>query len=71
MPPVTFLARLMMVTFLSFPLFLSGCSYLPWVGDEEDDIAFEDDFPFEDEEFVDEKGGKGKKAKKASLEMIL
>ena len=68
MLPVTFLARLILVTFLSFPLFLSGCSYLPWVGDEEDDLAFEEDFPFEDEEFVDENGGKGKKSKKASSE---
>ena len=68
MPPVTLLARLILVTFLSFPLFLSGCSYLPWVGDEEDDLAFEDDFPFEDEEFVDEDGGKGKKSRNANRE---
>ena len=65
---VTLLARLILVTFLSFPLFLGGCSYLPWVGDEEDDLAFEDDFPFEDEEFVDEDGGKEKKSRKASSE---
>jgi len=68
MPPVTLIARLILVTFLSFPLFLSGCSYLPWVGDEEDDLAFEDDFPFEDEEFVDESRGKGKKSRKTSRE---
>ncbi len=68
MPPVTFLARLALVIFLSFPLFLGGCSYLPWVGDEEDDLAFEEDFPFEDEEFADErpKRGRGKRASRES-----
>ena len=35
MPSVTFLMRLILVICLSFPLFLNGCSYLPWVGDEE------------------------------------
>ena len=68
MPPVTLIARLILVTFLSFPLILSGCSYMPWVGDDEDDLAFEDDFPFEDEEFVDEDGGTGKKSRKSSRE---
>ncbi len=51
---VTLLARLALVLLLSFPLFLSGCSYLPWAGEEEDDLAFEEDFPLEDEEFADE-----------------
>jgi len=49
-------------------LVLSGCSYLPWVGDEEDDLAFEEDFPFEDEEFVDEGSSRGKKSRKADSE---
>ena len=65
MPPVTLLARLALVIFLSFPLFLGGCSYLPWVGEEEDDLAFEEDFPFEDEEFAEEDRGRGKR-KRAS-----
>ena len=62
MPPVTLLARLALVLLLSFPLFLSGCSYLPWAGEEEDDLAFEEDFPLEDEEFTDEGRGRGRKA---------
>ena len=33
------------------PLVLNGCSYIPWIGDDdEDDLAFEEDFPFEDEQ---------------------
>jgi len=31
-------------------LFFGGCSYIPWVGDNDDDLAFEEDFPFEDDE---------------------
>ncbi len=66
MPPVTLLARLALIIFLSAPLFIGGCSYLPWIGDEEDDLAFEEDFPFEDEELVDEGRGRGRKSRKAS-----
>ena len=68
MSPVTLIARFLLVTFLSFPLFLNGCSYLPWVGDEEDDLAFEEDFPFEDEEFVDQESRRERKTKKADSE---
>ena len=35
---------------------------MPWVEDDEDDLAFEEDFPFEDEEFVDEGRRRGRKA---------
>jgi len=66
MPPVTLLARLALVLLLSFPLFLSGCSYLPWAGEEDDDLAFEDDFPLEDEEFMDEGRGRGRRASRES-----
>ena len=52
MPPATLFARLTLIIFLSFPLFLSSCSYLPWVGDDEEDIAYEEDFPFTDEKLV-------------------
>ena len=62
MPLVILLARCVLITFLLFPLFLSGCSYLPWAGDDEDDLAFEEDFPFEDEEFVGEGRRRDKKA---------
>ena len=62
MPPAILFARLALIIFLSFPLFLSGCSYLPWADDDEDDLAFEEDFPFEDEEFVDEGRRRGRTA---------
>ena len=39
---------------------------MPWAGDDEDDLAFEEDFPFEDEEFVDEGRRRGKKASRQS-----
>ena len=39
---------------------------MPWAGDDEDDLAFEEDFPFEDEEFVDEGRRRGKKANRDS-----
>ena len=39
---------------------------MPWAGDDEDDLAFEEDFPFEDEEFVDEGRRRGKKASRES-----
>ena len=38
---------------------------MPWA-DDEDDLAFEEDFPFEDEEFVDEGRRRGKKASRES-----
>ena len=33
---------------------------MPWADDDEDDLAFEEDFPFEDEEFVDEGRRRGR-----------
>ena len=60
MPLAIMFARFILITFLSFPLLLSGCSYMPWTDDNEDDLAFEEDFPFEDEEFVGE-GRRGEK----------
>ena len=39
---------------------------MPWADDDEDDLAFEEDFPFEDEEFVDEGRRRGKKASRES-----
>ena len=43
---------------------------MPWIGDEEDDLAFEEDFPFEDEdnEMVDESPRRGKRGKKGGKE---
>jgi TolA-binding protein len=62
MPPATLLARLSLVLLLSFPLILGSCSYLPWAEEDEDDLAFEDDFPLEDEGIMDEGRGRGRRA---------
>jgi TolA-binding protein len=45
--------RLILVLVLCLSLTFTGCSYLPWVVEDEDDLAFEEDFPFEDEEGAD------------------
>ena len=51
MSPKKFLFRLLVIFLMASPLVLNGCSYIPWIGDsEEEDLAFEEDFPFEDEE---------------------
>jgi TolA-binding protein len=65
MPPVTLLARLSLVLLLSFPLIIGGCSYLPWAEEDEDDLAFEEDFPLEDEEFMDEGRGRTRRANRS------
>ena len=39
---------------------------MPWADDDEDDLAFEEDFPFEDEEVVDEGRRRGKTASRES-----
>ncbi|GJL80173.1 MAG: hypothetical protein NPINA01_31620 [Nitrospinaceae bacterium] len=60
MSPKKFLFRLFLVFLVAFPLVLSGCSYIPWIGDsEEEDLAFEEDFPFEDEQPASASGGGG------------
>ena len=41
--------RLFLIFLLATPLILNGCSYIPWVGDDEEDLAFEEDFPFEED----------------------
>ena len=40
--------RLFLIFLLITPLILNGCSYIPWIGDDEEDLAFEEDFPFEE-----------------------
>ncbi len=58
MSPKNYLFRLFGVLLLVSPLVLGGCSYIPWIGDEdEEDLAFEDDFPFEDEQPAKRAGG--------------
>ena len=53
------LPRLSLVFILVFVIGTSGCSYVPWIGDEgEDDLTFEDDLGG-DEGFADEEGDFG------------
>ena len=51
--------RLLLAFLLIFVIGSSGCSYVPWIGDEgEDDLTFEDELGDEDDtEFVDEGEG--------------
>jgi len=42
--------RLFLTLIIAGSVFLGGCSYIPWVGSDDDDLAFEEDFPFEDGE---------------------
>ena len=58
--------RLLLISITVGSIFLGGCSYIPWVGNDEDDLALEEDFPFEDEQdlkegeddFFEEGGGR-------------
>jgi TolA-binding protein len=59
MSPKNHLFRLFGIFLLVTPLFLGGCSYLPWVGEDEEDLAFEEDFPFEDEQIASNAKGSG------------
>ena len=50
MSPVSSISRFLIVVMITVSLSLGGCSYIPWIGnDDEEDLAFEDDFPFEDD----------------------
>ncbi len=60
MSPKNNLFRLFGVFLVVTPLILGGCSYIPWIGDDdEEDLAFEEDFPFEDEQPASSAGGSG------------
>ena len=57
--------RVFLTLIIAGSMFLGGCSYIPWVENDNDDIAFEEDFPFEDnnqasgggeDDFFDEDG---------------
>ena len=58
--------RPLLILIIAGSMFVGGCSYIPWVENDEDDLAFEEDFPFEDEpdlkeredDFFEEGGGK-------------
>ena len=66
MPTFKGTLRLLLISITVGSIFLGGCSYIPWVGNDEDDLAFEEDFPFEDEQdlkegeddFFEEAGGR-------------
>jgi TolA-binding protein len=50
MSPVSNISRFFILVMITVSLSLGGCSYIPWIGnDEEDDLAFEEDFPFEED----------------------
>lgn len=50
MSPVSIFSRFLILAMITVSLGLGGCSYIPWIGnDEEEDLAFEEDFPFEEE----------------------
>jgi len=50
MPPTNLFSRLLLIFILSISLTVSGCSYIPWMGDEEEEetIGFDDEIPFEE-----------------------
>jgi len=64
MPLISQIRHLFLVTMIVGSMVLVGCSYIPWIGDNEEDLAFEEDFPFED--IQDGKGGR--KEKSAALD---
>ena len=42
--------RVFLTLIIASSMLLGGCSYIPWVGNDDDDLAFEEDFPFENDE---------------------
>ena len=50
MPLFSQTLRLFLTLIIAGSVFLGGCSYIPWVGNDDDDLAFEEDFPFDDGE---------------------
>lgn len=49
MPSVKFSSRLILLFLVIFSLSLNSCSFVPWMGDDEEESGFEDDFSFEEE----------------------
>ena len=49
MPFLNRTSRFFLILIIAGLISVSGCSYIPWVGNDEDDLAFEENFPFEDE----------------------
>lgn len=49
-PLLNRMLRLFLTLIITGSIFLGGCSYIPWVENDDDDLTFEEDFPFEDDE---------------------
>ncbi len=49
MPHFNRMLQVFLTLIIAGSMLLGGCSYIPWV-ENEDDLAFEEDFPFEDNE---------------------
>ena len=52
MPLFNQMLRVFLTLIIAGSMLLGGCSYIPWAGNDDDDLAFEEDFPFEDNEQV-------------------
>ena len=50
MPFFNGMLRVFLTLIIAGSMLLGGCSYIPWVENDDDDLAFEEDFPFEDDE---------------------
>ncbi len=48
--PLYQMLRIFLALIISGSVVLGGCSYVPWMSNDDDDLAFEEDFPFEDGE---------------------
>jgi len=49
MPILNPILRMVMILIVAGSMLLGGCSYIPWTSNDDDDLAFEEDFPFEDD----------------------
>ena len=52
MPLLNRMLRVFLTLMIAGSMLLGGCSYIPWAGNDDDDLAFEEDFPFEEDEQV-------------------
>ncbi|HIO23851.1 MAG TPA: tetratricopeptide repeat protein [Nitrospinaceae bacterium] len=52
MPLLNRMLRVFLTLMIAGSILLGGCSYIPWAGNDDDDLAFEEDFPFEEDEQV-------------------
>jgi len=49
MPTLIPILRIFTILIVAGSMLLGGCSYIPWTSNDDDDLAFEEDFPFEDD----------------------